>query len=142
MQEVILDGGELQKLLNDKPRFDELARRLYNELDENQDGNLTSDELLPAIQTLGLEYGLPPRSVIGKTPAFQDMMKEIFAHLDTDKNGVLCLEEYEVLLRDMLGRLRDGMKIHPIVVRVLEKDVEESKGKRVEIKEKKVAEVK
>ena len=126
LNEITLNGTRLKELLDTPSRFNKLAKQLYNDLDQDNNGYLNKKEILPAIQTLGLEYGLPPQSVIDCSPAFKKMMNETYQVLDADRNGRIDLEEYKVLLREMLKRIGDGLKIQPIVVRIVD-DIESAK---------------
>ena len=56
----VLDGATIKTLLEDEDDFAMLAESLFEELDTDESGKLSSKELRPAILQLGVEQGVPP----------------------------------------------------------------------------------
>lgn len=56
----VLDGSAIKALLEDEDDFAMVAEDLFEKLDTDESGKLSSKELRPAIMQLGVEQGVPP----------------------------------------------------------------------------------
>lgn len=56
----VLDGAAIKTLLEDEDEFAMVAENLFEELDTDESGKLSSKELRPALLQLGVEQGVPP----------------------------------------------------------------------------------
>lgn len=56
----VLDGAAIKTLLEDEDDFAMLAETLFEDLDSDESGKLSSKELRPAILQLSVEQGVPP----------------------------------------------------------------------------------
>ncbi|CAG9316404.1 unnamed protein product [Blepharisma stoltei] len=83
--ELIAEGG----------RLPEITRKVFNELDTNQSGQIEWDELSEALNRIYAECGLNP-------PTAEDVERKM-KELDTDKSGTISAEELEKYVRELLG---------------------------------------
>ena len=85
-----------QDLINDKEKFDEMAKVLFTQYDTNQNGVICEKELTAALTSFAASSG-------GEIPD-AETVKQVFTSLDTDNDGGLSLEEFkQFLVKTLLG---------------------------------------
>ena len=67
----VLDGAAIKTLLEDEDDFAMLAERSFEELDTDESGKLSSNELRPAILQLSVEQRVPPTAGVLNLAGYQ-----------------------------------------------------------------------
>jgi calmodulin len=87
-------SDEIEQVLNDKNKFDALAKAAFETVDTDGSGALDVTELKQAMMSISGEVGCP-------TPSDSDV-KSVLKELDADGSGTIELEEFKGLLRQIL----------------------------------------
>ncbi|XP_057798316.1 uncharacterized protein LOC131014373 [Salvia miltiorrhiza] len=106
---TILDGGSLNMFLEDEDDFAMLAENLFTDLDVEDRGKISKDEIQSALAHMGIESGVPP---VSEYPQLNDIFK---------KHGAAGKEElgqaqFAQLLQPVLQELADSLVMKPVVV--------------------------
>lgn len=73
-QKLVVDGSEIEKLVEDKEAFSSYVEHKFEELDRDGDGKLSVRELQPVVADLGAALGLP---AIGSSPDSDHIYTEV-----------------------------------------------------------------
>ncbi|KAH6804222.1 hypothetical protein C2S51_032469 [Perilla frutescens var. frutescens] len=106
---TILDGTSLNLFLEDEDDFAMLAENLFTDLDVEDRGKISKDEIQSALANMGIESGVPP---VSEFPQLGDIFK---------KHGAAGKEElgqaqFAQLLQPVLQELADSLAKTPVVV--------------------------
>ncbi|XP_047968274.1 uncharacterized protein LOC125212215 [Salvia hispanica] len=106
---TILDGGSLNMFLEDEDDFAMLAENLFTDLDVEDTGKISKDEIQSALAHMGIESGVPS---VSEYPQLNDILK---------KHGAAGKEElgqaqFAQLLQHVLQELADSLAKKPVVV--------------------------
>ena len=80
----------VQELINDKEKFNEVAKKLFEQYDLNKNGVICEKELSNALTSFTAGSGAPVPDA--------DTIKQVFIGLDTNNDGALSLEEFKQFL--------------------------------------------
>ena len=80
----------VQELINDKEKFNEVAKKLFEQYDTNKNGVICEKELSNALISFTSGSGAPVPDA--------ETIKQVFIGLDTNNDGALSLEEFKQFL--------------------------------------------
>lgn len=105
----VLDGKTIRLFLEDEDDFAMLAENLFTELDEEDDGKLSKNEIRTALVHMGVEMGVPP---LADLPVINDILKKHGA----EGEGKLGQAQFAQLLQLVLQDLADALALKPVTV--------------------------
>lgn len=108
----VLDGAAIKTLLEDEDEFAMVAENLFEELDTDESGKLSSKELRPALLQLGVEQGVPPS---GATPEAEDLVTKLIAKYGQGTEE-LGQAQFAALLQDVLQDMAGSLAEKPITI--------------------------
>lgn len=73
-KEVVVDGREIEELVENKEAFNSFVEHKFKELDLDRDGKLSVGELQPAVADIGAALGLPAQ---GSSPKSDHIYSEV-----------------------------------------------------------------
>ena len=86
----------IQDIINDKEKFEVLAKNLFDQYDLNKNGVICEKELSNALASFTAGSGAPVPDA--------ETIKQVFVSLDKNNDGALSLEEFkEFLIKTMIG---------------------------------------
>ena len=86
----------VQELINDKEKFNEVAKKLFEQYDLNKNGVICENELSNALTSFTAGSGAPVPDA--------ETIKQVFKGLDTNNDGALSLEEFkEFLIKTLIN---------------------------------------
>ena len=86
----------IQDIINDKEKFEVLAKNLFDQYDLNKNGVICEKELSNALSSFTAGSGAPVPDA--------ETIKQVFVSLDKNNDGALSLEEFkEFLIKTMIG---------------------------------------
>ena len=86
----------IQDIINDKEKFEVLAKNLFDQYDLNKNGVICEKELSNALASFTAGSGAPVPDA--------ETIKQVFVSLDKNNDGALSLEEFkEFLIKVMIG---------------------------------------
>eukprot|EP00850_Spirogloea_muscicola_P007308 SM000036S13352 [mRNA] locus=s36:780591:782791:- [translate_table: standard] len=109
---AVLDGSQLNSLLDDEDEFAMLAESVFAELDADNSGKISKSELKNAFTKLGLSAGVPP---IGATPEADELIDGVIQKYGHGE-GELGQAEFAKLLQDTLTDMASSLAERPIVM--------------------------
>ena len=87
----------IQDIINDKEKFEQLTKTLFTQYDTNQNGVICEKELTNALTAFTAGSGAPVPDA--------DTIKQVFLSLDKNNDGALSLEEFkEFLIKTLIGQ--------------------------------------
>ena len=87
----------IQDIINDKEKFNELAKNLFTQYDTNKNGVICEKELTTALSSFTAGTGAPVPDA--------ETIKQVFLSLDTNKDGALSLEEFkEFIIKTLISQ--------------------------------------
>ena len=87
----------IQDIINDKEKFNELAKNLFTQYDTNKNGVICEKELTSALSSFTAGSGAPVPDA--------ETIKQVFLSLDTNKDGALSLEEFkEFIIKTLISQ--------------------------------------
>ncbi|KAL0308153.1 UNVERIFIED_CONTAM: hypothetical protein Sangu_2991900 [Sesamum angustifolium] len=104
-----LDGKTLQMFLEDEDDFAMLAENLFTDLDTEDRGKISKDEIQSALIHMGIELGIPP---VPEFPQLSDILKRHGAQGKEE----LGQAQFAELLQPVLQELADSLAKKPVVV--------------------------
>ncbi|EFJ19433.1 hypothetical protein SELMODRAFT_271381 [Selaginella moellendorffii] len=113
----VVDGSSIKALVEDKTAFARFVDGKFSALDASHTGDLTPQELKPAVLGIGGALGLPPQGSSPDTDPIYDQVMESF--LDGRAKKV-SKEKFAVVLREILLGLADGLEREPINIMSLD----------------------
>lgn len=102
------NGSQLRKLLDDEELFSTVADGMFDEFDSTKDGNLDRNELRHLLESRGMEWGLPPKELVGQ------LYEDLFSICDEDHSGKIDKKEFQVLLREIFETFALQLESNPI----------------------------
>ena len=86
----------IQDIINDKEKFNALAKNLFDKYDTNKNGVICQNELSNALKSFIAGSGAPVPDA--------GTIKQVFISLDKNNDGALSLEEFkEFIVKTLLG---------------------------------------
>ena len=85
---------EINKLLANEEMFNEVAKAAFSSMDADQSNSIDKSELKKMMDMVSKDAGVPECS--------QEDINNVMTSLDTNKDGVIDLDEFKVLLRETL----------------------------------------
>ncbi|KAL0455228.1 UNVERIFIED_CONTAM: hypothetical protein Slati_0862000 [Sesamum latifolium] len=104
-----LDGRTLQMFLEDEDDFAMLAENLFTDLDTEDRGKISKDEIQSALVHMGIELGIPP---VSEFPQLSDILKRHGA----EGKEELGQAQFAELLQPVLQELANSLAKKPPVV--------------------------
>lgn len=89
-----MSASEIEQILNDEVKFNALAQAAFQTVDTDNSGFIDEAELKQVMIQVSGEVGCP-------SPSDADV-SEVMKELDADGNGKIDLEEFKVLIRQVL----------------------------------------
>ncbi|XP_039038134.1 uncharacterized protein LOC120175600 [Hibiscus syriacus] len=111
--EEILDGSDIMKLVENKEVFTSFVDHKFNELDKDSDGQLSVNELRPAVADIGVALGLPAQ---GSSPHSDHIYSELLNEFTRGKRESVSKSVFKEVLSDILLGMAAGLKRDPIVI--------------------------
>jgi Ca2+-binding EF-hand superfamily protein len=87
----------IRQILNNKKKFNRIARVVFNSVDKDGSGLIDMNEFGLVMSTISKDMSLP-------MPTKKEI-KEVFSMLDTDNSGIISYEEFKVLIKAILESL-------------------------------------
>eukprot|EP01018_Ginkgo_biloba_P022465 Gb_12242 [translate_table: standard] len=109
----ILDGSVIRLFLEDEDDFAMLAENLFTDLDTNDSGKLSRNELRSALVQMGVEMGVPPLAV---KPEADALLTQILKQHGAEGTEELGQAQFAQLLQGILQDLADSLASQPIVI--------------------------
>lgn len=86
----------IQDIINDKEKFEALAKNLFDQYDTNKNGVICQNELSNALKSFTAGSGAPVPDA--------ETIKQVFISLDKNNDGALSLDEFkEFIVKTLLG---------------------------------------
>jgi Ca2+-binding EF-hand superfamily protein len=89
--------SDLQEILADKEKLGELTKEVFDEVDTDHSGLIDKNELTEALNKVARDADLPLPS--------QSDVNGVLKALDQDGSGTISLEEFKVLIYEILVAL-------------------------------------
>ncbi|KAK8945274.1 hypothetical protein KSP40_PGU017711 [Platanthera guangdongensis] len=112
-RKMVVDGTEIEKLVQDKEAFSSYVDLKFQELDRDHDGKLSVRELQPAVADIGSAIGL---SAVGSSPDSDHIYAEVLNEFTHGKQEAVSESEFKEVLSDILLGVAAGLKRDPIVI--------------------------
>lgn len=109
----ILDGSVIRLFLEDEDDFAMLAENLFTDLDTDDSGKLSRNELRSALVQMGVEMGVPPFS---DNPEGDALLTNILKKHGAEGTEELGQAQFAQLLQGILQDLADSLALKPIVI--------------------------
>lgn len=90
----------IDNIINDKKKFDIIAKSSFDLVDQDGSGFIDSAELKNVLTNLAND--------IGNDPPTEEELKQMLKLLDTDGSGKIEYNEFQVLIRDILETLLEA----------------------------------
>ncbi|XP_024358334.1 uncharacterized protein [Physcomitrium patens] len=108
----VLDGSAIKALLEDEDDFAMVAEDLFEKLDTDESGKLSSKELRPAIMQLGVEQGVPPAAA---TTEAEELVTKLINKYGQGTEE-LGQAQFAALLQDVLQDMAESLAEKPITI--------------------------
>ncbi|KAI0500820.1 hypothetical protein KFK09_019037 [Dendrobium nobile] len=112
-RKLVVDGTEIEKLVEDKEAFSSYVEHKFEELDRDHDGKLSVRELQPVVADIGAALGLP---AVGSSPDSDHIYTEVLSEFTHGKQEKVSKSEFKEVLSDILLGVAAGLKRDPIVI--------------------------
>uniref|UniRef100_A0A0D6QUL6 EF-hand domain-containing protein n=1 Tax=Araucaria cunninghamii TaxID=56994 RepID=A0A0D6QUL6_ARACU len=109
----ILDGSVIRLFLEDEDDFAMLAENLFTDLDTDDSGKLSKNELRSALVHMGVEMGVPPLSV---KPEVDALLTSILKQHGAEGTQELGQAQFAQLLQGILQDVADALASKPVVI--------------------------
>ncbi|KAK9677597.1 hypothetical protein RND81_11G154400 [Saponaria officinalis] len=109
----VMDGSDIKELVENKEVFSKYVDHKFKELDIDNDGQLSVNELQPAIAHIGLALGLPPQGSSSDSDHIYSEVLNEFTHGNEEK---VSKSGFKEVLSDILLGMAAGLKRDPIVI--------------------------
>ncbi|KAF8013575.1 hypothetical protein BT93_I1430 [Corymbia citriodora subsp. variegata] len=109
----VLDGSNIMKLVGNEEVFAHFVDHKFEQLDHDQDGQLSVKELEPAVADIGAALGLPAQ---GASPDSDHIYSEVLNEFTHGKQEKVNKTEFKEVLSDILLGMAAGLKRDPIVI--------------------------
>lgn len=114
VESATFDGELIFRLLDDKDApgtFDAMCESMFAELDADESGALSKQELRPLIAGIGAEMGVPPEQ-----PESAALFEAIFETADFDMSKQIEVSEFKELMRSILQTMAENLRDAPVTV--------------------------
>lgn len=112
-QQEVLDGSDIVELVGNEKVFDKYVDRKFQQLDRDEDGQLSLTELQPAVADIGAALGLPAQ---GTNPDSDHIYSEVLNEFTHGNQETVSKAEFKEVLSDILLGMAAGLKRDPIVI--------------------------
>ena len=86
-------------ILNDSAKFNEIARSTFENVDLDQDGYVSFEELQIIMNKISND--------IGGGDADEEEVRDVMSELDTDNDGKLAFDEFKILIYQTLEAMKN-----------------------------------
>lgn len=90
----MLIARELLSILENEHKFNKFTTNAFQMADTDNSGLINPEELYNILYTISTD--------IGANPPSKEDAKEIVYHLDTDRSGKISINEFKILIKDIL----------------------------------------
>ncbi|KAL9233229.1 hypothetical protein vseg_008253 [Gypsophila vaccaria] len=105
----VLDGSTIRLFLEDEDDFAMLAENLFTDLDIEDEGKLSKDEIRSALVHMGVEMGVPP---LTDFPVINDILKKHGA----EGEEKLGQAQFAQLLQPILQDIADSLALNRVTI--------------------------
>ncbi|XP_031285078.1 uncharacterized protein LOC116143768 [Pistacia vera] len=112
-EQQVLDGSDIMKLVGNEEVFSDFVDHKFQELDRDEDGQLSVKELQPAVADIGVALGLPAQ---GSSSDSDHIYSEVLNEFTHGKQEKVSKTEFKEVLSDILLGMAAGLKRDPIVI--------------------------
>ncbi|CAH2075854.1 unnamed protein product [Thlaspi arvense] len=112
-QQQVLDGSDIVELVENEKVFDKFVEHKFQQLDQDEDGELSVTELQPAVADIGAILGLPTQGTSSDSDHIYSEVLNEFTHGSQEKVSKTGFKE---VLSDILLGMAAGLKRDPIVI--------------------------
>ena len=95
----MLIAKELKSILDNDHKFNKFTESTFGMADTDSSGLINSDELYSILYKISTD--------IGANPPSREDTKDIVIHLDTDRSGKISINEFQILIKDILKTMTD-----------------------------------
>jgi Ca2+-binding EF-hand superfamily protein len=92
-------SAEIKKILNNNDIFNEATLRVFESVDIEKSGTISTSELAYALIQFTKDLNIGP---VGEEDA-----EEVVRHIDAGGSGMACINEFRVLCRDIIEALNE-----------------------------------
>lgn len=92
----------IKNILLDQKKIIELAKIAFEGVDEDGSGEIEEPELGKVLVDIS--------NSLGGDPPTEDDIKEVFKHLDADRSGTVDLNEFTLLIKDILYAMLEDVQ--------------------------------
>lgn len=90
----------IKDILSNEKKFNEVAKVAFDSVDTDKSGQIDAQELEKVMVQIATDMGADP-------PTKEDVL-EVLEHLDSDKSGKISLDEFKVLIKDVLEAMLES----------------------------------
>merc|ERR1739841_56099 len=92
--------AEIEAIINDDAKLTEITQAVFAEVDKDGSGEIDKAELKVAMATVAREASIEAPS--------DEQVDEVLKALDTDRNGLISVDEFKVLIKEVLKALSEA----------------------------------
>jgi Ca2+-binding EF-hand superfamily protein len=92
--------ADIDAILNDDAKLTEITKAVFAEVDKDGSGEIDKAELKVAMATVAREASIEVPS--------DAQVDEVLKALDTDRSGTVSVEEFKILIKEVLKALKDS----------------------------------
>jgi Ca2+-binding EF-hand superfamily protein len=92
--------ADIDAILNDDAKLTEITKAVFAEVDKDGSGEIDKAELKVAMATVAREASIEAPS--------DAQVDEVLKALDTDRSGTVSVEEFKILIKEVLKALKDA----------------------------------
>jgi Ca2+-binding EF-hand superfamily protein len=89
----------LRKILEDEKKLDSIARFAFSQVDKDNSGSITKQELAEIMNSIADDFGI-------EEPTNKEI-DEVFRKLDRDESGLISFDEFKTLILRILELCED-----------------------------------
>lgn len=92
--------AEIDAIINDDEKLMEITKAVFAEVDKDGSGEIDKAELKVAMASVAQQASIEPPS--------DAQVDEVLKALDTDRSGTIDVNEFKVLIKEVLKALQDA----------------------------------
>jgi Ca2+-binding EF-hand superfamily protein len=92
--------ADISEICNDDAKLTEITKAVFAEVDKDGSGEIDKAELKVAMACVAREASIDPPS--------DAQVDEVLKALDTDNSGTISVDEFKVLIKEVLKALADA----------------------------------